>query len=135
MECAHRRRWRRAGPDVEPWDLPGVRRVVTAKPRRVKRSCSGVLLAELQQVLPRIDPRGVPIAPLNLHRIPPDLMHPLRPHILLHLLLAHDAPPAPLLHALRARTPRPQPPRRKLRLPPVVPSDEQVALVVERQIG
>src|SRR5438105_9606059 len=119
-----------------------VRRVKKHRPRRRPRpgtlptqAVSGLLFAQLQQVLPRVDPRRVPIAPLDLHRISPDLVHPLRPDLALDLRLPHHAPPAPLLHALRARASRAQPARRELRVPAVVPADEQVAVGVERQIG
>src|SRR5438445_263798 len=87
------------------------------------------------QVVPGVDPGGVAIAPLDLHRIAAHLVHALRLHVLLHLLFPHHALAAPLLHALRARASRAQPARRELRVPAVVPADEQVAVGVERQIG
>src|SRR5438477_352937 len=96
---------------------------------------STLFFPQLQQVVPGVDPGGVAIAPLDLHRIAAHLVHALRLHVLLHLLFPHHALAAPLLHALRARASRAQPARRELRVPAVVPADEQVAVGVERQIG
>src|SRR5436853_3073643 len=120
--------------------------VVTALVRCVKNhgrgrgryqseAASGLVFTQLQQVVPRIDPGRMPIAPLDLYRIPPDLVHPLRADVPLDLPLADHAPPAPLLHALRAGASRSQPARRELRLATVVPADDQVPLIVERQIA
>src|SRR5712671_2281157 len=110
--------------------------MVCACAARISASaCSRLLIADLQQVVPGVDPGRVPVRPLHLHRVPPHLVHPPRLHVGLHLGLAHHPAAAPLLDALGARTLRPQPPGRELRLPPVVPADEQVALVVEGQGG
>src|SRR5207237_7292418 len=92
-----------------------VRRVKKHRPRRRPRPgalhevVSALRGAQLQQVIPRIDPGGVAIAPLDLHRIASHLGHALRLHLLLHLLIPHHPPPAPLLDALRARASRAQP--------------------------
>src|SRR4051812_33864837 len=90
---------------------------------------------ELAQVVPGVDAGGVPVAPLDLHRIAAHLVHALGPDLRLHLLVAHHALAAPLLDALRAGTARAQPSGRELRLPPVVPTDEQVALRIEGEVG
>src|SRR5689334_3517486 len=99
------------------------------------RACSSVLIAELAQIVPRVDARRVAVAPLDLHGVATHLVHPLRLHVGLHLLVANDALSAPLLHALRAGTACAQPSRRKLRFSPIVPADEQVPLRIEGEIG
>src|SRR3989475_4214254 len=107
-----------------------VRRVKKLRPRRRARpgalheAVSTLLFAQLQQVIPGVDSGRVPVGPLRLHRVPPDLVHPLRSELALDLRLPHHAPAAPLLHALRARASRAQPARRELRVPAVVPADE-----------
>src|SRR2546427_755388 len=97
-------------------------------------ACSRLLIAQLEQVIPGEDAGGVPVGPLDLHRVAPHLVHALRLHVCLHLRLAHRAPAAPFLDAPGAGAVRAQPPGRELRLPPVVPADEQVALAVEGQV-
>src|SRR5258705_343312 len=96
-------------------------------------ACSRLLIADLEQVLPGVDPGRVTVGPLHLHRVPPHLVHAPRLHVALHLPLAHHALAAPLLYALRAAAVRPQPPGREPGLPAVGPADQQVAVVVECQ--
>src|SRR6267143_3535672 len=97
-------------------------------------ACSRLLIAQLEQVIPRVDAGRVTVGPLDLHRVAPHLIHALCPHAVLHLRLAHRAPAAPFLDAPGAGAVRAQPPGRELRLPPVVPANEQVALAVEGQV-
>src|SRR6267142_1399978 len=98
-------------------------------------ACSRLLIADLEQVLPGVDPGRVAVGPLHLHRVAADLVHAPRLHVGLDLLLAHHAPAAPLLDALRTGAARAQPARREPGLPAVVPADEQVAVVVEGESG
>src|SRR5262249_38086266 len=96
-------------------------------------ACSRLLIADLEPVVPGVDPGRVAARPLHLHRVPPDLVHPPRLHVVLHLRLAHHPPAAPLLHAFGAGAARPQPAGRESGLPAVVPANEQVAVDVEGQ--
>src|SRR4051812_47365265 len=94
-------------------------------------ACSRLLISDLEQVVPGVDAGGVAVGPLDLDRIPADLVHAPRLHVLLHLPLAHHAAAAPFLDAFGARAAGAQPPGRELRLAPIVPADEQVGVVVQ----
>src|SRR4051812_36816618 len=100
-----------------------------------RQRASGGLVADLQEIIPGVDPGGVAVAPLHLHRVAAHLVHPLRLHAVLHLRLADDAAAAPLLDALRAGAACAEPLGREPGFAPVVPADEQVAVGVERQVG
>src|SRR5438270_13075060 len=78
---------------------------------------------ELVQVVPRVNPRGVPVGPVDSHGVIADLFHAAGLHVRLDLLVADDALAAPLLDTFRARAAGAQPARLEARVLSVIPAD------------
>src|SRR5919201_1602701 len=72
-------------------DAAGQGDCTPATPPSVRRGRGVLLPPHLEEVLPRVDARVVPVAPVDAHRVPPHGLEVLRPHIGLDLRLADGA--------------------------------------------